>query len=71
MNNCIDKVDILTWKSKTGRIHEQIRDLCAILSGIRYIDRQIDKQIDRQIDRQTDRQTDSQIDKVDILTWKS
>ena len=28
-----DKVDILTWKSKTGRIHEQIRDICAILSG--------------------------------------
>jgi len=29
-----DKVDILTWKSKTGRIHEQIRDICAILSGL-------------------------------------
>ena len=29
-----DKVDILTWKSKTGRIHEQIRDVCAILSGL-------------------------------------
>ena len=30
----VDKVDILTWKSKTGRIHEQIRDICAILSGL-------------------------------------
>merc|ERR1719357_1553529 len=29
-----DKVDILSWKSKTGRIHEQIRDICAILSGL-------------------------------------
>jgi len=29
-----DKVDILTWKSKTGRIHEQLRDICAILSGL-------------------------------------
>jgi len=29
-----DKVDILTWKRKTGRIHEQIRDICAILSGL-------------------------------------
>ena len=27
-------MDILTWKSKTGRIHEQIRDICAILSGL-------------------------------------
>merc|ERR1719289_467091 len=29
-----DKVDILTWKSKTGRIHEQLKDICAILSGL-------------------------------------
>jgi len=29
-----DKVDILIWKSKSGRIHEQIRDICAILSGL-------------------------------------
>jgi hypothetical protein len=29
-----DKVDILTWRSKTSRIHAQIKDLCAILSGL-------------------------------------
>jgi len=29
-----DKVDVLSWKSKTGRIHEQIRDICAVLSGL-------------------------------------
>jgi len=29
-----DKVDILSWKSKTGRIHEQLKDICAILSGL-------------------------------------
>ena len=29
-----DKVDILSWKNKTGRIHEQIRDICAVLSGL-------------------------------------
>merc|ERR1719295_1872503 len=29
-----DKVDILTWKTKTGRIHEQLKDICAILSGL-------------------------------------
>ncbi|GFR42252.1 hypothetical protein Agub_g3147 [Astrephomene gubernaculifera] len=29
-----DKVDILTWRSKNQRIHAQIRDLCAILSGL-------------------------------------
>jgi len=29
-----DKVDILTWKTKTGRIHEQIKDICNILSGL-------------------------------------
>jgi len=29
-----DKIDILIWKSKNGRIHEQIRDICAILSGL-------------------------------------
>ena len=34
MSEYTDKVDILTWKSKTGRIHEQLRDICAILSGL-------------------------------------
>lgn len=29
-----DKVDILTWKSKTGRIQEQLKDICAVLSGL-------------------------------------
>ncbi|KXZ52275.1 hypothetical protein GPECTOR_10g906 [Gonium pectorale] len=29
-----DKVDILTWRSKNQRVHAQIRDLCAILSGL-------------------------------------
>ncbi|KAG2500287.1 hypothetical protein HYH03_001865 [Edaphochlamys debaryana] len=29
-----DKVDVLTWRSKNQRIHAQIRDLCAILSGL-------------------------------------
>lgn len=29
-----DKVDISTWKSKTGRIHTQIKYLCAILCGL-------------------------------------
>jgi len=29
-----DKVDILSWKSKTGRIHEQLKDVCSILSGL-------------------------------------
>jgi len=29
-----DKVDILTWQSKSARIHEQIKDICAILSGL-------------------------------------
>jgi hypothetical protein len=27
-------VDVLTWRSKSGRITAQIRDLCAILSGL-------------------------------------
>lgn len=29
-----DKVDILTWKTKTQRVHTQIKDICAILSGL-------------------------------------
>lgn len=29
-----DKVDIFVWKSKNGRIHAQIKDICAILSGL-------------------------------------
>ena len=29
-----DKVDIINWKSKTARIHAQIKDICAILSGL-------------------------------------
>ncbi|PNW82263.1 hypothetical protein CHLRE_06g278154v5 [Chlamydomonas reinhardtii] len=29
-----DKVDILSWRSKNQRIHAQIKDLCAILSGL-------------------------------------
>ena len=29
-----DKVDVLTWRSKTGRIQAQIKDVCAILCGL-------------------------------------
>lgn len=29
-----DKVDVLSWKSKTSRIHTQIKDICAILCGL-------------------------------------
>ena len=29
-----DRVDVLTWKSKTSRIHAQIKDICAILCGL-------------------------------------
>lgn len=29
-----DKVDILSWRSKTGRVHQQIKDICAILCGL-------------------------------------
>ncbi|KAK9816451.1 hypothetical protein WJX72_000489 [[Myrmecia] bisecta] len=29
-----DKVDIQSWRSKTARINTQIRDICAILSGL-------------------------------------
>ncbi|KAI8475174.1 MAG: hypothetical protein J3K34DRAFT_487062 [Monoraphidium minutum] len=29
-----DKVDVLTWRSKNARVTAQIRDLCAILSGL-------------------------------------
>lgn len=27
-------MDILTWRSRTARVHAQIKDLCAILSGL-------------------------------------
>ncbi|KDD73702.1 DUF2009 hypothetical protein, partial [Helicosporidium sp. ATCC 50920] len=29
-----DRVDVLSWRSKTGRIHAQIKDICAILCGL-------------------------------------
>ena len=29
-----DKVDIITWKNKAGRIHAQIKYLCAIMCGL-------------------------------------
>lgn len=29
-----DKVDIISYKSKTARIHAQVKDICAILSGL-------------------------------------
>jgi hypothetical protein len=29
-----DKVDILSWRNKHGRMHAQIKDICAILSGL-------------------------------------
>jgi hypothetical protein len=29
-----DKVDVLTYRSKTQRIHAQLKDICAILSGL-------------------------------------
>ncbi len=29
-----DRVDVLSWKSKTSRIHAQIKDICAILCGL-------------------------------------
>ncbi|GFH11131.1 predicted protein, partial [Haematococcus lacustris] len=29
-----DKVDVLVWRHKTVRIHTQIKDICAILSGL-------------------------------------
>lgn len=29
-----DKVDILSWKSKSSRVQAQIKDICAILSGL-------------------------------------
>jgi hypothetical protein len=28
------QVDVLAWKSKTSRVHAQIKDFCAILSGL-------------------------------------
>jgi hypothetical protein len=29
-----DKVDVLSWRKKNGRVHAQIRDMCAILCGL-------------------------------------
>jgi hypothetical protein len=29
-----DKVDILTWKRKDGRVVQQVKDICSILSGL-------------------------------------
>lgn len=29
-----DKVDVLSWRNKSGRVHAQIRDMCAILCGL-------------------------------------
>lgn len=29
-----DKVDILTWKRKDGRVLQQVKDICSILSGL-------------------------------------
>eukprot|EP00887_Chlorella_sp_A99_P003240 scaffold9.g3240.t1 len=29
-----DKVDVLSWRSKTARVHAQIKDICAILCGL-------------------------------------
>lgn len=34
VSNYTDKVDIVTWRSKNQRIHAQIKDICAILSGL-------------------------------------
>ena len=28
------QVDILSWRNKTARVHAQVRDICAILSGL-------------------------------------
>ncbi len=28
------QVDILTWRHKSARVHAQIKDMCAILSGL-------------------------------------
>ena len=30
-----DKVDILSWKQKSSRVVEQIKDICSILSGLK------------------------------------
>jgi len=34
VNEYTDKVDILNWRSRTGRIQAQIKDVCAILCGL-------------------------------------
>jgi hypothetical protein len=31
---CVSQVDVLAWRSKTSRVHAQIKDFCAILSGL-------------------------------------
>lgn len=28
------QVDILSWRNKTQRVHVQVKDICAILSGL-------------------------------------
>ena len=28
------QVDILSWRNKTQRVHTQVKDICAILSGL-------------------------------------
>ena len=32
--NCCMQVDILSWRNKTQRVHTQVKDICAILSGL-------------------------------------
>ncbi|KAK2076159.1 hypothetical protein QBZ16_001091 [Prototheca wickerhamii] len=29
-----DKVDVLSWRSKTARVHAQVKDICAVLCGL-------------------------------------
>lgn len=29
-----DKVDILSWRHKSGRVVEQVKDICSVLSGL-------------------------------------
>ena len=31
---CCVQVDILSWRNKTQRVHTQVKDICAILSGL-------------------------------------
>ena len=34
MHRAADKVDVLSWRNKSSRVHAQIRDMCAILCGL-------------------------------------